>query len=60
MGPPLLLLAAITIVVKKPKSTVLHMFPSFCFGNDDSEFDGKCDSNNDGNNSGNDLSLSVL
>jgi hypothetical protein len=55
-----LLLATITIVVKKGKSTVLYIFPLFCFGNNNSEFDGKCDSNNDGNGSGNDSSPSVL
>jgi hypothetical protein len=54
------LLAVITIVVKNCKSTVLHIFPSFRFGNDNSEFDSKCNSNDDGNGSGDDLSLSVL
>jgi hypothetical protein len=55
-----LLLAAVTIVVKKGKTTILHIYTSFCFGNDNSEFDGKCDSNNDGVGSSNDLSSSVL
>ncbi len=45
---------------KKRKSTVLHVFISFCFGNDDSEFDGEGNGNDDGNGYGNDLSLSVL
>jgi hypothetical protein len=44
----------------KRKSTVLHIFISFCFGNDDGEFDSKGDSNNNGNGYGDDLSLSVL
>ncbi len=39
---------------------VFPIFNSFCFGNDDSEFDGKCDGNDDGNGSGDNLSLSVL
>jgi hypothetical protein len=50
VGPPSLLLAAISIVVKKKVSQRYN----------NSEFDGKCNSNNDGNGSGNDLSLSVL
>jgi hypothetical protein len=45
---------------KKRKSTLLHIFTSFCFGNDDSEFDDKCNGNDDGNGSSNDLSSSVL
>ncbi len=45
---------------KKRRSTVLHIFTSFCFGNDDSEFDGKGDGNDDGNGYGDDSSLSVL
>jgi hypothetical protein len=47
-------------VVKKCKSTVLHIFSLFCFVDDDSEFDGKGNRNNDGNGYGNDLSSSVL
>jgi hypothetical protein len=35
---------------------ILHIFTSFCFGNDNSEFDSKYDVNKDGNGSGNDLS----
>jgi hypothetical protein len=45
---------------KKRKSTVLHIFPSFCFGDDDSEFDNKCEVNDDGISSSDDLPLSVL
>jgi hypothetical protein len=45
---------------KKCKSTLLHIFISFCFGDDGSEFDGKGGGNNNGNGYGNDLSLSVL
>ncbi len=59
-GAPSLLLAAITNVVTKNESTELHIFPSFCFGNDGSKFDGKCNRNDDGNGSGDDLSSSVL
>jgi hypothetical protein len=44
---------------RKRKSTVLHIFISFCFGDEDSEFDGKGDGNQDGNRHGNDLSLPV-
>jgi hypothetical protein len=55
-----LLLTAITIVVKKRKSTVLHICTSFCFGDDDSEFDDKCNSNDHGNGSSNDFSSSAL
>jgi hypothetical protein len=53
------LLAAVAIVVKKRKSTVLHVFISFCFGDDNGEFDGKCNGNNNHNGSCNDLSSSV-
>ncbi len=45
---------------KTHKPTVLHIFTSFCFGDDNSEFDSKCNGNNIGNGSGNALSLSVL
>jgi hypothetical protein len=45
---------------KKRKSTVLHIFILFCFGDDNSDFDIKGDGNNDSNGYGNDLSLSVL
>ncbi len=37
--------------MKKHKSKVLHIFISFCFGDDNSEFDGKCGVNGIGNGS---------
>jgi hypothetical protein len=45
---------------KKRKSTVLHTFITFCFCDDDSEFDGKVDGNNDGNGYRDESSLSLL
>ncbi len=45
---------------KKHESTLFHICISFCFGDDDSEFDGEGDKNNIGNCYGDDLSLSVL
>jgi hypothetical protein len=42
------------------KSTMLHIFISFCFIDDNGERDGRGNSNDDGNGNGDDLSLFVL
>jgi hypothetical protein len=45
---------------EKRKSTVLYIFISFYFGDDNSEFDLECNGKDNCNSPGNNLSLSVL
>ncbi len=59
VGPPSLLLAAITIVVKIDVSHKCYIFYLFCFGNDDGESNCKGNNNDDRNGNSNDLSSFV-